>query len=309
MNQNEVRFRATLNQALLWFTGRNFSIMHPILFTFGPVTVYTFGLFLVLAFFSAVFTVWLFGRREGFEEEKILDACFFSSLVGLFGGRIAFFLSHPHLFCFSCFFRFSATSGFSWLGGLFSGFIGLWYFARKNKIEFVKIADLLVCGLSLAEGIGYLGCFFSGTGYGKETSFFWGVRQVGLLGKRHPVQIFQSIACFLIFYLLLRFKKKRHFSGFLILFYSILRSWSFFLLDFFKEEGVYLGKLKFSQWVGLFLGIGGVFYFYRRERRSLRKDLENTFAWLIERGGKIHLFLLKLRRGKKYGKDQKEALS
>jgi len=265
--------------------------MHPILFTLGPLTLYTFGLFLFLAFFASVFTVWFFSRREGLDEEKILDACLFISFLGVIGGRIGYFFAHPELFCVSCFFRVSVVPGFSWLSTIFSGFFGLWYFTKREKLDFPKLLDLMVLGLALGEGIGRLGCFFSGTAYGKQTSLFWGVTQVGLLGRRHPVQLFSALASFFIFWLLLRNRAKRHFAGFLGLFYFILYGLILFLLEFLKEEGVYWGRIKFAQVVGLLVSILLTVWLYRSGKRNLRLDLENAVAYLISVGGRINLWI------------------
>ena len=203
--------------------------MHPVFFSLGPITLYTFGVFLFLAFFAAVFTVWLHGRREGFNEEKILDACLFVCLFGVVGGRIGYFLAHRDLFCVSCFFRVSVVPGFSWLGAVFSGFWGLWFFCQKEKLNFLKLLDLVVLGIALGEGIGRLGCFFSG--------------------------------------------------------------WFLFLLEFLKEEGIYLGRIKFSQAVGLLVSILGTAWLYRSGKRNLREDVENMVSYLISKGGKVCLLL------------------
>lgn len=265
--------------------------MHPILFSFGPVTFYTFGFFLFLAFLAAIFTVWLHSRREGFNEEKILDACLFVSLFGVIGGRIGFFLANWNLFCVSCFFHVSAVPGFSWLASVFSGFFGLWVFCSKNKLDFLKLLDLMVLGSSLGEGIGRLGCFLSGTAYGKKTPLFWGVTQIGLLGKHHPVQLLSALSCFFVFRLLLKNKAKRHFAGFTGLFYFILTGWFLFLLEFIKEGGVYLGKIKFSQLIGLLMSVLGTIWLYKKQKRDLKEDIGNTAAYLISVGGRIYLSL------------------
>ena len=270
--------------------------MHPILFNFGPITLYSFGFFLFLAFFTAIFTIWLHGRREGFDEEKILDACLFVSLFGVIGGRIGYFLAHRGLFCVLCFFRVSAVPGFSWLAAVFSGLFGLWVFCSRKKLDFLKFLDLMVLGVALGEGIGRLGCFFSGTAYGKQTTFFWGVSQIGLWGKRHPVQLLSALSSFFVFWFLLKGKTKRHFAGFIGLVFFILSGWFLFLLEFLKEEGVYFGGIKFSQVVGFLTGVLGTVWLYKKQKRNLREDLENIVARLISLGGKGYILLSRYTR-------------
>ena len=47
--------------------------MYPILFSLGPVHIYSFGVFLALAFVAGSFYIWRESRNE-FREEVILDA-------------------------------------------------------------------------------------------------------------------------------------------------------------------------------------------------------------------------------------------
>lgn len=274
--------------------------MLPILFSFGPLTVYTFGLFLFLAFFVAVFTVWLYGRREGFGEEDLLDACLVVSLWGVVGGRIGFFLGHRDLFSWTDLVSLWRWPGFSWLAAVAVGLAGLWVFSRRKKLDFPKLVDLAVLGLALGEGSGRVGAFFSGTAYGKQTGLFWGVSQVGLLGKRHPVQILSAIACLAIGGILLKLRKKRRFAGFLGLTFLSLRGGVLFWLEFLKEEGVYWGRIKLAQEVALLMIVGATVLIY--QKKSWRQDLENAISSFISLGGRIHL---KLSSGRRFLRDRR----
>lgn len=57
-----------------------------------------------------------------------------------------------------------SASGLTFYGGLIGGFLGIWWFCRKNKMPLIHIADAVAPGLILAYAIGRLGCFVSGDG-------------------------------------------------------------------------------------------------------------------------------------------------
>jgi phosphatidylglycerol:prolipoprotein diacylglycerol transferase len=263
--------------------------MHPVLLTIGPVTLYTFGVFVLLAFFVAVFIIWFFGRREGFEEEKILDTILVTSIMGILGGRIFWFLGHPHLFSVLSFFRIFRIPGFTFLGAVFGGLIGLFWYSLRIKWNFLKFADIVILGLSFGEGIGRIGCFLSGTAFGRQTYFYWGVSQVGLLKKRHPVQLLESLSCFLIFYVLFKLKTKRRFAGFLVFSYFFLLGFEKFLLEFLKEEGVYWGRLKAAQIVGLVTATLSGGSLYKKTAKEPRENLESLFGLILYRLGRERL--------------------
>src|SRR3989338_2744259 len=64
--------------------------MLPVLFSFGPVKIYTFGIFLVLAFFWAAFILWKNIRLSSYKEDDIFDGMFISLIGGLVIGRLVY---------------------------------------------------------------------------------------------------------------------------------------------------------------------------------------------------------------------------
>ena len=53
--------------------------MYPILISFGPVEIYTYGVFLAMAFYFSVQWAVRIGTRRGFDEEMILNLAAFSN--------------------------------------------------------------------------------------------------------------------------------------------------------------------------------------------------------------------------------------
>jgi len=72
--------------------------MIPILFKIGPVTIYSWGFFLVASYLVATFILWREGKRQGYNEEKLLDLSIISLLAALVGGRAFFVLLNWPLF-------------------------------------------------------------------------------------------------------------------------------------------------------------------------------------------------------------------
>jgi len=80
----------------------------------------------------------------------------------------------------------------------------VWLYGKRHKIGFYYLLDIVVPGVVLGQAIGRIGCLFSGCCYGIETSGTWGVVTRFAPGLRHPYQLYESAADFLIFFLLLR---------------------------------------------------------------------------------------------------------
>ena len=64
--------------------------MYPVLISLGPVEIYTYGVFLALAFYFSVQWAVKIGTRRGFDEEMILNLAVVSILSAIFGARATY---------------------------------------------------------------------------------------------------------------------------------------------------------------------------------------------------------------------------
>ena len=69
--------------------------MYPILFKIGPLTLYTYGLALAVAFVVATLVVYNTAKTEGLDTTKLADLGFFGILSGIIGSRILYILINP----------------------------------------------------------------------------------------------------------------------------------------------------------------------------------------------------------------------
>lgn len=151
-----------------------------------------------------------------------------------------------------------------WEGGLAShgAIIGLilvsFIFARRNKLHFYDLADIIVIPCGLAAAFVRLGNFFNGELVGKITDFFTGMKFRNYSGLRHPVQLYQAVSNLVIFGFMYRLRKLKQgvlFWMFLFL-YSILR----FFTEFYKEmELVFLG-LNLAQLLSILIFITSIVF-------------------------------------------------
>jgi len=211
--------------------------MLPVILSVGPVRLYSFGLFLVIAFVVAGYWVWKSSRGSSLGEEKILDAVVLTVIGGLLGARMLFVLSNPQVFLedpwqILAIFR----GGLSFWGGIFGGIVALVIVARRYHYPVMQFLDLAAPATTIGAAIGYVGAFLGGSAYGTITSASWGVSMVGLAGRRYPSQILEALLQLSILVVLLRFRKTQPFSGFLALSYLSLYSVGRFVLEFWRGD-------------------------------------------------------------------------
>jgi phosphatidylglycerol:prolipoprotein diacylglycerol transferase len=103
----------------------------------------------------------------------------------------------------------------------------------------------------------------------------YAARQVGtpMDSALHPTQIYESLACFLIFFFLLWLAPRKSFHGQVVLSYAVLYSTFRFTVEFFRGDpdrgSVFGGLLSTSQLIALLLVLASalVFPYVRRTQR------------------------------------------
>lgn len=242
--------------------------MHPILLSIGSVRLPTYGVLLAIALCAALYTVVRLGQREGLDTARLIDFSTWLILVGLLGAKVLMIASDWKSY------RDHPGQIFSWqtlqAGGVFYGsfiaaaMFAVWY-TRRYRLPVLKLFDVYAPAVALGQSIGRLGCFAAGDDYGRPTASALGVIYTNPytqqlsgtpLGVRlHPVQIYESLATFLIFGLLLwRYRRKTH-NGEIFVLYMGLYAVARFALEFFRGDEdrgfVFNHLLSTSQFIAL----------------------------------------------------------
>lgn len=174
--------------------------MHSILFQLGPITIYSYGFMLMLAFLAGTLVATRLARRRGIPAETILDLAAYLLLAALVGSRTLYvflhwdyFGDHPGEI------GKIWTGGLSYHGGLLGAMlVGAW-FCRRRQLPFLTLADLLMPSLALGYAIGRIGCFLNGCCYGAPTGLPWAFQfhdppvTGPLTAPSHPTQLYASL--------------------------------------------------------------------------------------------------------------------
>lgn len=180
----------------------------PILFSVGGIEIRYYGLMWVLAIFVGAKFFENFVRREGLPESAAESVFWYGTLGTILGARLghclfydpAFYLSHP----------WEIISGFR-DGGLASHgaaiglLVGLWLFARRNKLPYVWGLDRIMIPVGIGGAFVRLGNLFNSEIFGGPTQWAWGFRflrsrewqELCAPAACHPTQLYEAL-CYLI---------------------------------------------------------------------------------------------------------------
>lgn len=237
--------------------------MHPILIQFGPLTLYTYGLLVAMAFLAGLGLALRQAKREGIDPQQVMDLAFYVVIAAIGGSRLLYVLMNPGHYLQEPLSIFKIwEGGLVFYGGLLFALPISALYVIKKHLTLATMADIFAPSLALGHAIGRWGCFFAGCCYGKPTDLPWAITFTDphSLAPRgiplHPTQIYESAMNLSIFFLLLAFQGRKRHPGQVFWLYLLLYSIGRFLIEYLRgdERGMLLG-LSTSQFLGIFLAL------------------------------------------------------
>jgi phosphatidylglycerol:prolipoprotein diacylglycerol transferase len=243
--------------------------MYPELFKIGPITFYSYGLMMGLAFIVAAFIAGKEADRRGFGGEDYYNFLIIVLVVGVVFSRIMYVALRLPEYAGNPLSVFDIRAGgLAIHGGLLGGVLaGIWY-ARKKSISFWSLADSMAPSLAVGMGIARWGCLFAGCCYGRLSTLPWAVTTVLAPGWRHPAQVYESLLDFVIFAILWFSRRKTKADGQLFAAYVGLYSIVRFIVEYYREPDLVIGPLTAAQ-IGSLVLVAlsvAVFYYLGREK-------------------------------------------
>jgi len=227
-----------------------FASHSQIICTIFGVHIYFYGVILALAIVVGTFLSDYIGTKFfELKKETIIDLTPYLVIFGIIGARLYYCLLNSDFYL-----RFPTEilavrhGGISIHGAIIGGFIGLLIFSKRHKISALKLADVSVIGLAIAQAIGRWGNFFNSEAFGNPTNLPWKLyiapqyRPIPFQEYEyfHPTFLYESILDFGIFLLLLfavKFNKHGK-EGNLALVYLILYSLIRIFVETFRVDSV-----------------------------------------------------------------------
>ena len=105
--------------------------MHPILFSIGPITIYSYGVMLATAVLVCTYFLSLDAKRYKISQETAYDLVFWCMIWGIIGARIFYVYIEWSYFSVNLIeIPMLQKGGLAWLGGFLGGALACVWFAR-----------------------------------------------------------------------------------------------------------------------------------------------------------------------------------
>jgi phosphatidylglycerol---prolipoprotein diacylglyceryl transferase len=148
----------------------------PIAFQLGPIPVYWYGIGYALGLAAAYLVMVRLARRAGEDAEILANAMIVVAIAALIGGRLYHVIDQWALYQDDPIKIFLPPySGLGVYGGIATGTIAAFLYARWKGLPFLRWADIVAPGLFVMQAIARWGNFFNQELYGTPTTLPWGI--------------------------------------------------------------------------------------------------------------------------------------
>lgn len=268
--------------------------MDPTALRIGPLTIYWYGLLIVIGAVLAAFLAAAEARRRGEDPEHVWNLLTWCLLLGIIGARLYHVFSSPAGgFTGWDYYRQNPLEiiafwkgGFRGLGiygAIAGGAVAVLIYARATRLKFWRWLDIVAPGVLLAQAIGRWGNYVNQELYGPPTTLPWGItidalhrfgpyidiNQFPLETKFHPTFLYESlwnlIGFALLFWLGRRFANRLRDGDIVaayVLYYAVGRLW----IEIFRPDAWTIAAIPTAQIISLLLMAASLAFLFIRHR-------------------------------------------
>ncbi len=209
----------------------------------GPLTIYSFGTMMAIAFLVAGYLTGREMDRRGLPGALASNMVFWAAIGGLAGSKLWALGEDWHAVLHDPIGVIFSGSGFVWYGGLVGGTLAVTWTIRRNRLAWLQVVDCIAPALALAQGIGRIGCQLAGDGdWGTVTNVPWAMAYPNaIIGwphepgvAVHPTPVYEMFAYSLVFAFLWSIRKRPHPNGSIFWWYLLLAPGARFLIEFVR---------------------------------------------------------------------------
>ncbi len=148
----------------------------PVALQFGPISIGWYGLCYAIGLAVAYVVLIRLARAAGEDPDIVGNGIIIVSLAALVGGRLYHVIDQWALYANDPLkIILPPYSGLGVYGGIVTGTLAAWWYARRRGVSFARWADIVAPALFVMQAIGRWGNYFNQELYGPPTDASWGI--------------------------------------------------------------------------------------------------------------------------------------
>ena len=260
--------------------------MNPVLFQIGNFSIRWYSVLILFAVYLGYSMAEYEARRFFITKDFMFNMAFATIIMGLIGARIYYVVFNFQLYSHDLLSIFKFwEGGLAIHGGIIFGAITVYIYCKRYNVRFLKLLDIIVISLILAQAIGRWGNFFNSEAHGPATTLAilkshgiipsFVINGMNINGVYYePTFYYESLWCFLglIVLLIIRHNDKIK-VGTLTATYLIWYSVGRFVIEGMRVDSLMLGGFRMAQLVSIVMFIIGLIILMINSRKTPFEDL------------------------------------
>ena len=274
--------------------------MDPIMFSIFGIDIYWYSVFILIGIIIGIILLEKEAKKFKYPPDLIFNICFWAIIIGIIGARLYYCLFNFSYYKNNLLEIFAIwNGGLAIHGGLIAGLLTVIFLAKKHHLNFLKLLDMAIPSLILAQAIGRWGNFFNSEAHGITTTYTqlkdllipeFIIEGMELGGIYYlPTFYFESLWCLLGFIILLIIRKLKYIKiGATTCIYLIWYSLGRFFIEAWRTDSLMLGGFKVAQIISIIMFITGLTYLIILSRKGKYENLYNDIneKRVVKRGSK-----------------------
>ena len=259
--------------------------MNPVALQIGSFTIKWYSLMILLGLIVGIGLLLKEGKKYNYPKDFLFNLCFWAIVFGFIGARIYYVLFNFEIYKNDPVSIFKIwEGGLAIHGGLITGFMTMYLYCKKYNVRLLKITDMAVPGILLAQSIGRWGNFFNMEAHGgavlRSTLENLHIPEFIINGMNingiyyHPTFFYESLWCLLGFIILSLLKHYKYLKvGSLTFSYLCFYSVGRFVIEALRTDSLMIGGFKVAQVLSIILFIIGIIGLMLETRKGKFEDL------------------------------------
>lgn len=262
--------------------------MNPVMFTIFGFNIRWYSTLILIGALIGLYLLRKEAKRFDMNWDFIFNLSFWTIIFGILGARLYYVIFNWSQYENDLLSIFKIwEGGLAIHGGILAGALTVFIYCKKVKANTLKIIDMALPSVLIAQAVGRWGNFFNSEAYGGVVSLshleklhipnfvIKGMYIDGLY--HHPTFYYESIWCLIGFIILLLIRRNKYtkigtITGVYLMWYSLGR----FFIERLRTDSLMLGGFKVAQVISIILFILGLVLVFRNQKKGKFENLYNS---------------------------------
>ena len=274
--------------------------MDPIMFSLFGIDIHWYSVLILVGIIIGIILLEREAKKFKYPKDLIFNICFWAIIMGIIGARLYYVIFNFSYYKNNLLEIFAIwNGGLAIHGGIIAGALTVIFFAKKYHLNFLKLLDMAIPSLIIAQAIGRWGNFFNGEAHGIATTYAelknllvpeFIINGMNIGGIYYlPTFYFESLWCLLGFIILLIIRRMKYIKiGATTCIYLMWYSLGRFFIEAWRTDSLMLGGFKVAQIISIILFIVGLGYLIYLSRKGKYENLYNDInaKRIVKKDGK-----------------------